>query len=105
MKLPRGPGWPDFRGWAAAGLFGLTFYMLYMVGQNPRLLGVVSFMQYMSGVTAGGVLLVAMNLFGGNKASIDANARITDAVAQNVTPSQGPTPNPVQGPVPPNPQS
>lgn len=75
----RGPAWPDFRGWVAMGFFAITFYMLWMIDQHPAFLDNASFMQVLSTVLAGGVLLISMNLFGGNKASAEANAKLTDA--------------------------
>lgn len=88
------PGWPDFRGWVAMGFFALTFYMLWMIDQHPAFLDNASFMQVLSTLLAGGVLLIAMNLFGGNKASAEANAKLTDAYtgARNAAPPSEPTP-------------
>jgi hypothetical protein len=63
---------PDMRGAAGIGCFGLTLYMLYMIGQDHSLLKSVPFMQFASALTAGGFLLVCSFLFGANKASTDA---------------------------------
>lgn len=95
MKLPRikGPGWPDFRGWVAFGFFALTFYLLDMIRANPALLANASFMQVLSTVLAGGVLLIAMNLFGGTKSGAETSAKIADAYAAS-TPAPPVTPTP-----------
>ncbi len=91
MNFPKGPGWPDMRGWAAAGFFALTFYVLYMIEKNPALLSVPSFMQFAGGLIAGGVLAVGAFLFGGTKSGAETSAKIADAYASS-TPAPQPTP-------------
>jgi hypothetical protein len=78
-RIP-GPGWPDLRGWAVLGFFGLTFFSLEMIRENPALLSVAAFMQYIGALATGGILLVAANLFGGTKAGTEAQARMTEAL-------------------------
>lgn len=86
----KGPGWPDARGWALAGALLLTFYILFMIGKNPALLAVASFMQFAGGVFTGTLALVYMNLFGGTRSGTEASAKIADAYA--ASPTSPPTP-------------
>ncbi|HEX7887659.1 MAG TPA: hypothetical protein VF474_16920 [Phenylobacterium sp.] len=86
----KGPGWPDFRGWVAFGFFGLTFYALRMIEKNPVLLANASFMQVLSTLLAGGVLLIAMNLFGGTRSGTATNDKLADALTAGATPPAAP---------------
>lgn len=88
MTFPKGPGWPDQRGWVAIGFFAAEFKLLDMISTNPALLANASFMQFAGMITTGGVLLIASNLFGGTKSGADASAKIADALA-NATPPTG----------------
>lgn len=93
----KGPGWPDMRGWAVVGYFALTFKSLDMIEKNPALLANASFMQFIGGLAAGGVLLVAAHLFGGTKAGTESQVRMTEALmpkspASPVDPSGGNAP-------------
>ena len=74
------PPWPDLRGWAIMGFFALTFFCLHMIETNPALLANPGFMQFISALSTGGILLVASNLFGGTKASSEANAKMAEAL-------------------------
>lgn len=76
----RGPGWPDARGWVIAGFFGLEFFMLYLVKEDGTLLANSSFMQTVTAITTGGVLLIAQNLFGGTRSGAEMNAKVGDAL-------------------------
>lgn len=87
VTLPvKGPGWPDFRGWAAIGFFGLAFQSLYMIDKNPALLGIPSFMQFIGGLATGGVLLVASHLFGGTKSGAETNAKLAEKIGASAAP-------------------
>lgn len=77
---------PDPRGWAGIGCFGLTLYMLYMIGQDHTLLQSVPFMQFATGVTGGGFLLVIGFLFTASKSGTDTNAQMVDALKQSSPP-------------------
>lgn len=81
-KLDRGwaPSWPDTRGWVIAGFFGLEFYILYLVKEDGTLLANAAFMQMVTTLTTGGVLLIANFLFGGTKSSSEMNAKVGDAL-------------------------
>jgi hypothetical protein len=85
---------PDVRGWAMAGYFGLTYYLLKMIDDNPELLANSSFMQFAQALATGGVLLVATNLFGGTKSGAEAGAKTADALkaAMAASPPPGPPP-------------
>lgn len=85
----RGPGWPDLRGWAILGFFFLTFYSLWMIRENPALLANASFMQFISQLATGGLLLVGSYLFGGTKASGEGSAKTADAL-NRLTPGSTP---------------
>lgn len=76
----KGPGWPDSRGWVIAGFFALEFYMLYLIKEDGTLLANAAFMQVMTALTTGGVLLIATNLFGGTRSSAEMNAKVGDAL-------------------------
>lgn len=58
---------PDIRGWALIGFFVLTAYTMWMIQQNPALLGVPSFMQFASQLAGGGLLLAAAWLYSAGK--------------------------------------
>lgn len=58
---------PDIRGWALIGFFLLTAYTMWMIQQNPALLGVPSFMQFASQLAGGGLLLAAAWLYSAGK--------------------------------------
>lgn len=77
----RGPGWPDSRGWVILGFFALEFYMLYLIKEDGTLLANSAFMQVMTALTTGGVLLIATNLFGGTRSSSEMNAKVGDALS------------------------
>lgn len=77
-----GPGWPDVRGWAILGFFGLTFQLLHMIDTNPALLKDASFMQFAQALATGGILLVATNLFGGTKSGAETNSALASHVAK-----------------------
>lgn len=83
-----GPGWPDMRGWVAIGFFAVTFYVLWMIKQNPALLANASFMQLAGALMTGGPLLVATNLFGGTKSGSETSEKLAEAVKR--TAEQGP---------------
>ncbi len=72
---------PDLRGWAIVGFFALTFYSLAMIRENPALLANASFMQFISQLATGGLLLVGSYLFGSSKSSSETNAKLADVVA------------------------
>lgn len=76
----RGPGWPDARGWVIAGFFALEFYMLYLIKEDGTLLANASFMQVMTAISTGGVLLICQNLFGGTRSGAEMNAKVGDAL-------------------------
>lgn len=76
----RGPGWPDARGWVIVGFFALEFYMLYLIKEDGTLLANAAFMQVMTALTTGGVLMIATNLFGGTRAGAEMNAKVGDAL-------------------------
>jgi len=80
-RRKRGLSLPDFRGWAAIGFFAITFQSLLMIDHNPALLGVPSFMQFISMLSTGGVLLVASHLFGGTKSGAETNAKLAETIA------------------------
>lgn len=80
------PPWPDLRGWAIVGFFAITFYCLRMIETNPALLANPGFMQFISALSTGGILLIASNLFGGTKSSADANAKLAEIAASGTTP-------------------
>lgn len=79
------PRWPDARGWVIVGFFGLEFFMLYLVKEDGTLLANASFMQTVTALTTGGVLLIAQNLFGGTKSSSEMNAKVGDALTASVS--------------------
>lgn len=81
----RGPGWPDARGWVIVGFFGLEFFILWCVREDGTLLANASFMQMATSITTGGVLLIAMNMFGGTKSGSEMNAKVGDALTASVT--------------------
>ena len=81
----KGPGWPDARGWVIAGFFGLEFFMLYLVKEDGTLLANSSFMQTVTAITTGGVLLIAQNMFGGTRAGQEMNAKVGDALTASVS--------------------
>lgn len=78
-----GPGWPEVRGWAIIGFFGLTFALLGMIAANPALLENASFMQFAQSLATGGILLVATNLFGGTKSGAETNSALASSVAKS----------------------
>lgn len=90
VKRQTTPWWakklPDPRGWAGIGCFGLTMYMLYMIGQQHSLLQSVPFMQFASALTGGGFLLVCSFLFTASKSGTDTNAQMVDALKQSNAP-------------------
>lgn len=88
--VKRWPGWPDARGWVIAGFFGLEFYILYMVREDGTLLANASFMQMAANITTGGVLLIAMNMFGGTKAGAEMNTKVGEALTASVTKDKTP---------------
>ena len=77
------PPWPDLRGWAIMGFFALTFFCLHMIETNPALLANPGFMQFISALSTGGILLVASNLFGGTKSGSENSAKMADALASS----------------------
>jgi hypothetical protein len=77
---------PDMRGWVAAGFFALAAYLIYMIGQNAKLLDSAPFMQFAGMIMTGGVLLVGNFLFGGNKNGADTSARMVDALKDSNPP-------------------
>lgn len=81
MRAPmRGPGWPDSRGWVILGFFVLEFFILWIIREDGTLLANASFMQLVTTLTTGGVLLIAMNMFGGTRAGAEMNAKVGDAL-------------------------
>ncbi len=86
---------PDFRGWAAIGFFAITFQSLVMIDHNPALLGVPSFMQFISMLSTGGVLLVASHLFGGTRSGAETSARLADTVTNLTSKAATSEPEPV----------
>lgn len=74
------PSWPDTRGWVIAGFFGLEFYILYLVKEDGTLLANAAFMQMVTTLTTGGVLLIANFLFGGTKNSSEMSTRVGEAL-------------------------
>lgn len=80
----KGPGWPDARGWVIVGFFGLEFYMLYLIKEDGTLLANAAFMQVMTALTTGGVLLIATNLFGGTRSGSEMSAKVGDALTASV---------------------
>ena len=90
VKRSTRPWWasliPDMRGWVAAGFFALAAYLIYMIGQNAKLLDSAPFMQFAGMIMTGGVLLVGNFLFGGNKNGSDTNAQMVDALKQSNPP-------------------
>lgn len=86
----RGPGWPDARGWVIIGFFGLEFAILWIIREDGTLLTNASFMQLVTTLTTGGVLLIAMNMFGGTRAGSEMNAKVGDALTSlAATPKDG----------------
>lgn len=81
----RGPGWPDARGWVIFGFFALEFYMLYLIKEDGTLLANAAFMQVMTALTTGGILLIAQNLFGGTRAGAEMNTKVGEALTASVT--------------------
>lgn len=77
--------WPNVQEWALLGFFGMTFYLLDMVRQNPALLGVPSFMQFASQLVGGGLLLAAAWLYSAGKKEGDAG---TTTVTTGTPPDQ-----------------
>lgn len=71
---------PDVRGWAMVGFFILTFFLLLMIDHNPLLLANASFMQFAGTLMAGGILLIANNLFGGTKSGVEASTKNAEAI-------------------------
>lgn len=86
-----GLGWPDARGWVIAGFFALEFFMLYLVKEDGTLLANSSFMQTVTAITTGGVLLIAQNLFGGTRSGAEMNAKVGDALTASVAQQTTPT--------------
>lgn len=87
VKRQTRPWWasliPDMRGWVAIGFFVLAGYLIYMIGQNDKLLDSAPFMQFSGSILTGGVLLVGNFLFGGTKSGADTNAKVADTLKQN----------------------
>lgn len=65
--------WPNTHEWALIGFFAMTFYMLWMIQENPALLGVPSFMQFAGQLATGGILAAAAWLYAGNRAKARAD--------------------------------
>lgn len=86
MTLIKGPGWPDARGWVIVGFFALEAYLLRMIELNDKLLSNASFMQLATTITAGGVLLIGMNMFGGTKSGAETSAKLADAYTSVTAP-------------------
>lgn len=59
----RGPGWPQTEGWMIIGFFSITAIVLKMIEKNPALLANATFMQYITTLTTGGLLVAASHYF------------------------------------------
>lgn len=98
----QGPGWPDARGWVIAGFFALEFALIWCIREDGTLLANASFMQVVTALSTGGVLLIAQNMFGGTKSSSEMNAKVGDALtALSTKPDPVPVvvaPKPVSAP-------
>jgi hypothetical protein len=79
MPRMRGPGWPDSRGWVILGFFALEFFILWII-------------QLVTTLTTGGVLLIAMNMFGGTRAGAEMNAKVGDALTSLAGATPAPPP-------------
>lgn len=86
---PKGPGWPDGRGWVIVGFFGLEFFMLWCIREDGTLLANASFMQVVTALSTGGVLLIAQNMFGGTRSGAEMNAKVGDALTTLAAPKDG----------------
>lgn len=75
------PRWPNVHEWALIGFFSMTFYLLWMMDQNPSLLAVPSFMQFASQLAGGGILLAAAWLYSSTKP--ERKDEPTDVVVKN----------------------
>lgn len=80
----KGPGWPDARGWVIVGFFGIEFALIWCIREDGTLLANASFMQVVTALTTGGVLLIAQNMFGGTKSGSEMNAKVGDALTASV---------------------
>ncbi len=106
MSEIKGPGWPDARGFVAAGYFGLAFYLLYMIGQNGKLLDNQAFMMIATLVIGtGGLGVVGSFFFGGTKSGSEvmtaqSAAQAAAVVAQATPPDPAPAapPSPAKKP-------
>lgn len=85
-SIKRHSRWPNVQEWALIGFFVMTFYLLWMVQQNPALLGVPSFMQFASQLVGGGLLLAAAWLYSaGKKEGTDAVTTVTTGAPPDQT--------------------
>lgn len=101
IKIPdERPWWadhiPDIRGMATAAMFGIVFYMLWLIASYPQL-GTNELFKTVATllIGSGAFGLVCAFLWGGSKASVAAadtvNAMATSAASPQVTaPSSGP---------------
>lgn len=87
----RGPGWPDARGWVIFGFFALDFLLIWCIREDGTLLANSSFMQMVTAINTGGVLLIAQNMFGGTRAGAEMNAKVGDALTASVAQQATPT--------------
>jgi hypothetical protein len=86
---------PDTRAFVAGGYFALAFYLLYMVGISPSLLGNAAFMTVASLIIGtGGLGVVGSFFFGGTKTGAEVMNRQSQALS-------GPAAPPPRAPPPP----
>lgn len=99
------PKGPDVRGWAIIGFFGITFATLAIIRESPALLKDASFMQFIQGLSTGGILLVASNLFGGTKSGAEVNDKLAQSIASAPVTQPPAETRPQEPPVEPAPQA
>lgn len=72
VNLPKGTRWPNIHEWAFAIFAFFTYDILTALKENPALLGIPAYMQFVGQIVTGGILAAAAWLWTSNKAGEQA---------------------------------